>query len=487
MPGINGINIELQCQQDISKGGPIEEFAPRQRTPSDTVYMPNLYDREANTCSVFVPIFPRAQFLLKYDAKPPESSNTVDSADEDVFYVFQLFIAKDEITTWSCGQSQSWKGKTSFAMFDTSNPEIHTNGKHLEKRVFIFNGDTRVSGDMTCDKDEDRKIELRVFRADKSMRTPKHPETYEGQGVTDEISTAHGGNTSTAHPKKYFIFGLVDPLDRPHAVFRWYYRSWEEIHRLRLKFGEAEDEASVSVFAPGIQVTKDPTRKTIAVKNDRASVGAAACRMIVAGIQQQPQSLTSNSIATYHSDRITLVDQQPVSVQPRRTIALAPNILRYDKATGAIVPVLEKKSLHTRPSRNPSSDPSNSCQFSLNNTSSMNHDPQQYPRPSNVQTYNASSSSSGPQSPIRSKHGSIYIPTTMLLPPQHPDAPRLPPSRPLHYRQYAQQGQHNGQTSGLLPCLPSRNHVKISSTNLVPPLRGGRPNTSPSIKAWRHI
>jgi hypothetical protein len=487
MPGINGIHIELQCQQDLSKGGPIEEFAPRQRTPSDTVFMPDLYDQETNTCSVFVPIFPRAQFLLKYDTKLPESSNTVDSAGEDVCYVFQLFIGKDEITTWSCGQSQNWQGKTSFAMFDTSSPEIHANGKHLEKRVFMFNGDTRVSGDMTCDKDEDRKIELRVFRADKSMRTPKQPDTYEGQGVMDEIQMPHGGNTATAHPKKYFIFGLVDSLDRPHAVFRWYYRSWEEIHRLRLKLGEAEDEASVSVFAPGIQVTKDPTRKTIAVKNDRASVGAAARRMIVAGIQQRPQPLTSNSQVTYRSDRLPLAGQQPVSVQPRGTIGQAPNVLRYNKATGTIVPMLEKKTVHTSPFQNSLNGPNDSCQSSLNGTSSNNHEPQQYPRPSSVERSIAFSSSSGLRSLNRSKHGSVHIPATMLLPPQHPDAQWLPPSIPFQYQQYAQQGQQSGRMPGNLSCLPLRSHVKPPLTDLVPPLRGGRPNTSPNVKAWRHI
>jgi hypothetical protein len=487
MPEINRIHIELQCQQDLSRGGPIEEFAPRQRTPGDTVFMPDLYDRETNTCSVFIPIFPRAQFLLKYDAKPPERSSTTDAAGEDVFYVFQLFIGKDEITTWSCGESQSWQGKTSFAMFDTSNPEIHTNGKHLEKRVFMFNGDTRVSGDMTCDKDEDRKIELRVFRADKSMRTPKQPETYEGQGVVDEIQTPHGGNTATTHPKKYFIFGLVDSLDLPHAVFRWYYRSWEEINRLRLKFGEAKDEASVSVFAPGIQVTKDPTRKTIAVKNDRTSVGAAARRMIVAGIQQRPPSLTSNSPSIYRSDRPPLVSQQPVSVQPRGTITLAPNVLRYDKATGAIVSMLEEQTVNTSSLQNSLDGPNNPCQFSLNDTSHNNHDPQQYPRRSSIKTSNVSSSSSGPQSPSRSKHGSIHIPAAMLLPPQHPDAHRLPPLIPVHYQQHAQQGQHVGRIPGLLPCLLLRNHGKPLSTILVPPFRGGRPNASPNVKAWRHI
>jgi hypothetical protein len=202
MPGINDIHIELQCQQNLSKGGPIEEFAPRKRLPSDPekLFMPELYDRETNTCSVFIPIFPRAQFFLKYETMPPEQPEPVVSLGPDgwpvvkdngennnVFYVFQLFISNDEITTWSCGEQQGWQGKISFALYDTSDSEVHLDGKALQKRVFMFNGDYRITGDMTCDKDEDRKIEVRVFRADKSMRTPKQPESYEGQGMTEEI------------------------------------------------------------------------------------------------------------------------------------------------------------------------------------------------------------------------------------------------------------------------------------------------------------
>lgn len=35
-----------------------------------------------------------------------------------------------------------------------------------------------------------------------------------------------GGLTVKGHPKRYFMFSLVDPLDQPFTTFRFYYRNW---------------------------------------------------------------------------------------------------------------------------------------------------------------------------------------------------------------------------------------------------------------------
>ncbi|KAF2665035.1 hypothetical protein BT63DRAFT_83344 [Microthyrium microscopicum] len=282
MPGINGIYVELQCQQNLSSGGPIEEFAPRERSSTDPpeLFMPTLYDRDTRAVSVFIPIFPKAQFFIRYQARaprrtPPGKNGRRDSAteethfDENLFYVYKLFIGTTEVTTWSSVANDEFQGHVSFALFDTSYPEIHSCGVGMQKRVFGYEsgyGDLRVTGDLTSDKDEDRKIEIRVYRADQQMRVPKNPGEYNGQGMMSEVGTPSGGLVNDAHKKKYYAFGLLDPLNKPYSTFRFYYRSWEEIHNLTLRYGEAKDKESAAIFeAPTIQFTKDQARKTIKV------------------------------------------------------------------------------------------------------------------------------------------------------------------------------------------------------------------------------
>ena len=40
------------------------------------------------------------------------------------------------------------------------------------------------------------------------------------------LSMVDAGHAGPGHPKRYYMFGLIDPLDNPRATFRWYYRSW---------------------------------------------------------------------------------------------------------------------------------------------------------------------------------------------------------------------------------------------------------------------
>jgi hypothetical protein len=201
MPTINRIHIDLLCLQNLSHGGPIEEFAPRKplATDPDDLFMPELWNSKTKTVSVFIPIFPRAQFTVRYRAPelpcpPPPGwfDHTSHKPDpphppHPPFYVFKLFVANDEITTWSCGVENAWKGNVAFGLFDTSSQEVSRDGKGLRKRLLAFNGDIRMLGDMTCDKDPDRKLEIRVYRASNSLRAPRQPPSYEGQGLSMDI------------------------------------------------------------------------------------------------------------------------------------------------------------------------------------------------------------------------------------------------------------------------------------------------------------
>jgi hypothetical protein len=199
MPTFNGLSLELQCQQSPDIGGPIEEFAPRPLDPTVdplNMFMPPVYDAETRIVSVFVPIFAQQQFWLVYSCTPPstpsgqgrnslvESPGTPQRSSggdtsyyqqniesRELFYVFKMFLGNDELATWSCGPEQEWWGKTVFGMFDTS---AHTGGKGLQKRIMIFGSQgPQVSGDLASDRDKERKIEVRVYRADKAMRVPR--------------------------------------------------------------------------------------------------------------------------------------------------------------------------------------------------------------------------------------------------------------------------------------------------------------------------
>jgi hypothetical protein len=180
MPAIEDIYVELQCQQKVGEGGPIEEFAPRRPYADDPEgqFMPKFYDRNSRVCSVFIPVFPPAQFFLNYHVNTPD--------DEELFYVFKLFVGGEEFVTWDCGSEHAFSGKTMFGLFDTSLNEAG-GGKGLKKKAFHFNGECRVIGDYTSDKDEDRLVEVKVYRANKKLRVPRETEQYGGQGSNADI------------------------------------------------------------------------------------------------------------------------------------------------------------------------------------------------------------------------------------------------------------------------------------------------------------
>ncbi len=183
MPSIGDIRIELQCQQGVSSGGPIPEFAPRRPEADDPdgQFMPPLYDSTTRTCSVFIPVFPSAQFFLTFDTKPVPD-------EPMVFYVFRFLIGKDEISTWHCGPEDGFKGCMMFALFDRSRTDVSGgSGSGLEKHVFMFGDDTRPVGDLSAPRDEDRKIEVQVFRATEKLRTPRRSTSSSRSWMTHDI------------------------------------------------------------------------------------------------------------------------------------------------------------------------------------------------------------------------------------------------------------------------------------------------------------
>jgi hypothetical protein len=58
-------------------------------------------------------------------------------------------------------------------------------------------------------------------------------------------SLANAGRAGGDHPKRFYKFALIDPTDQPFATFRYYYRTWEQLHYLGLIDGDSDVEFSV--------------------------------------------------------------------------------------------------------------------------------------------------------------------------------------------------------------------------------------------------
>jgi len=243
----------------------------------------------------------------------------------------------------------------------------------------------------------------------------------------------------------------------------------EEIHNLRLRLGEEDDEESESIFT-GIQVTKHHQRKTINVKRD------ATVRM---GPQQHQPPWAARSILP-----LLQGSQRDGISQPPGTILMASNVLRYDRATGSIVPMQIGTASNTRPFQLKwnNQDESESRRFSADSALGL-------PRRCNTENVDPRRLSlNGPESPNQTKHSAVQIHPATLLPPQHPHAKQLPASVPLQYQHCVQPGQQHTHPSRPIARSPLRKNISSVPANLVPPQRGGRgPDASPNVKAWRHI
>lgn len=195
---------------------------------------PLLQDNEKAQISVYVPMTPKALFWVSYSIEPPPVDGT--------FFVFKLLVNHEEVVTWSCDANNKFKGKTMFGLFDTHADE---GGQGLEKRLFRFgtasNLDTRVVGDLSGDKEEDRFVEVRVFRAKAKKRIdPAVRNVLPATGP--ELELVNGGRLKPQAPQRYYRFSLLDPADAPYTTFRFYYRTWEEIDKLDLRMGEVDED-----------------------------------------------------------------------------------------------------------------------------------------------------------------------------------------------------------------------------------------------------
>ncbi|KAF2744794.1 hypothetical protein M011DRAFT_470104 [Sporormia fimetaria CBS 119925] len=222
MPEHRGISLALHSQFDIET---LPEYFPAEQTYDSPPYI----NDKASTVSVFIPVFPGSQFWLSYVVNLP-------LPDEQCVF-FKLFIDGAHVVSWSCGKKEDWKGKTVFGLFE----KVEEDGKRrVEKRVLCF----ASPGEGTGNGEKERYLEVKVFRARARKRIPRVCEEFEGTGFAKNgggISLVNAGKAGGAHPKRFYKFALIDPLDQPYASFRYHYRTWDQPEEL----GIVEKEGDV--------------------------------------------------------------------------------------------------------------------------------------------------------------------------------------------------------------------------------------------------
>jgi len=260
-------NISIQLHSDTTDGKVPEVSITKasvELTPSTPVILelappsaarhsptkcltPLLQDDDKGQISVYVPIIPKALFWISYSIEPPPTDGT--------FFVFKLLVNRQEVVTWSCDVENKFKGKTMFGLYDT-NAEAE-GGQAMQKRVFQFgSSDTRIVGDLTGEREEDRFLEVRVFRAKAKKRIGPAGHNYVpliGQG----LQLVNAGLLNPQAPQRYYKFRLLDPVDNPHATFRFYYRTWDEIDQLGLHMGQVDTDDKV-LFPSASEVGSTP-------------------------------------------------------------------------------------------------------------------------------------------------------------------------------------------------------------------------------------
>ncbi|EMD60575.1 hypothetical protein COCSADRAFT_345868 [Bipolaris sorokiniana ND90Pr] len=222
------IDITLHSQLDIEK---LPEYRPNPRDDHGiTRFMPKPFESKTSTCSVFVPALPGTAFWISYAVSPP--------VPDEHYFFFKLYIDGAHIVSWSTGKAEGWQGKTMFGLFESS--EDAEGVKKIEKRVLCFapprENDRHRVGIMDV-FDETACVEIRVHRAHARKRIQRQVEIYEDTLHAKEgrgINLVNAGRAGPEQPKRFYKFALIDPVDRPFATFRYYYRTRDQLRDLEV-------------------------------------------------------------------------------------------------------------------------------------------------------------------------------------------------------------------------------------------------------------
>ncbi|CAO2653332.1 Nn.00g027430.m01.CDS01 [Neocucurbitaria sp. VM-36] len=251
MPNYRSINIALHSQFDVET---LPEYYPAPRGDyldrGITGFTPELISDDTSTCSVYIPVLPGSTFWISYSVSPP--------VPDGHYFLFKLYINGAHIVSWSAGREESWKGKTMFGLYERLEEE---EGKmKVEKRVLCFTPPNKSDGkwnDVTDVFDESACVMIKVHRANGRKRREREMEEYDKtQHARDVkgVNLVNAGRAGAKHPKRFYKFSLIDPVDQPFATFRYYYRTWDQLQNLGLLDeewnGDAGEDNDLSIIEP---------------------------------------------------------------------------------------------------------------------------------------------------------------------------------------------------------------------------------------------
>ncbi|KAI4915254.1 hypothetical protein J4E85_010378 [Alternaria conjuncta] len=293
------IDVGLHSQFDIEK---LPEYRPAPRGNSS--FTPEPVDEKTSTCSVYVPALPGSTFWIEYAVSPP--------VPEGHYFLFKLYINGAHVVSWSTGKDEEWQGKTMFGLFES--PGDGGDRKKFEKRVLCFTTKDDVNA-----FDETARVEIRVHRAHGRKRVERQAEEYkqtEHAKTETGIGLVNAGPAGPQHPKRFYKFALIDPVDQPFATFRYYCRSWDQLRDLGLldqNRGVAGEENDLPVIEPneggGTDEAIEGIRASSAMSRDSEDVfqdckenfdGRAAS---ATGIRGQTRSSSSPTRSTFAGRR----------------------------------------------------------------------------------------------------------------------------------------------------------------------------------------
>lgn len=249
MPAYRNITINLVSQFDILN---IPEYAPPAPLDDPFSAPPALADKSLVSC--YIPIYPLSQFWLSYSISAPHPPKAL--------YYFKLFINGACVVSWGCGEENGFKGKTTYGLFDSGDRWMGEPAVDVRAFTFACGASTRyamhgIPGQM---------MEVRVYRSRGRKRTRPELEDFKAiiarsgnqsqppqlksskvqsknllggikyviffshrvcaNQLTFQPSLLNAGVLPDDHPRRFYAYSLLDPLDQPFATFRWYYRTW---------------------------------------------------------------------------------------------------------------------------------------------------------------------------------------------------------------------------------------------------------------------
>jgi hypothetical protein len=240
MPTYRSVNIVLHSQFDVET---FPEYCP----PLQEHYtrpVPKLIDDTTSTRSVYIPVLPGSLFWIGYSVSPP--------VPDGHFFLFKLFINGAHIVSWSTGKEEGWKGKTMFGLYDR--PEDEDGKRRVEKRALSFTSPGQNGWDDVKDTFDGKMcMEIRVHRAHGRKRIEKQIEPYretEHANNAKGIDLVNAGRANAEQPKRFYKFALTDPVDQPFATFKYYYRTWEQLHELGVLDEDTMGQDNLPVIEP---------------------------------------------------------------------------------------------------------------------------------------------------------------------------------------------------------------------------------------------